>query len=192
MPTAPLGLPGPTDGPKMARGRPRGRVSRLGHETVCRVTLRLLGRLLRDPVQYRSARVRHDPCAGVVGAGRSAHLLFWREGLGNLRCLRIAGHSRLLSGRLGAGAAVPQRAADGLEEGLAAAPPVSVLRAASRHPWFRSPSSIFRRSPPARPAPQPCATRSTLRGSPTRSASLATGSPSTIICPRSPAPRPTS
>src|SRR5262245_63066665 len=175
------------------RGRPpRGRVSRLGHETVCRVALHLLGRLLRASVQYRSARVRHDPGAGVVGARRAALPLFRREWLRRLRRLRIAGHSRLLSGRLGAGAAVPQRAADGLEEGLAAAPPVSVLRAASRHPWFRSPSSIFRRSPPARPAPRPCAIPSTLRGSPTRSAALATGSPSTTICPRSPAPRPTS
>src|SRR5262249_10968500 len=162
------------------------------HETRRRVALHLLGRLLRNPIQHRPARLRHDSPGGFDRARRAARLLFRRARLADLSRLWIAGHSRLLPGRLPPPAAVPHRAPHPMEEGLALAPPVAVLNTACRHGQSPFPSSICRRWPPVPPAQFRCAIRSTSRGSPTASASPAIGSPSTTTCLRSRAPRPTS
>src|SRR3954447_10382854 len=162
------------------------------HEASRCVALRMLGRLLRHPIQHRPAQLRHDTRGGVERARCAARVLLRPGGVGKVARLRLAGHSRLLSRRLGYGAAVSQRPADRLEEGLAPPAPVPVLRSAARRPWFLFPSSIFHRSPPAPPAPSRCATRSTSPASQTSSASPATGWPSITTCLRSQAPRPRS
>src|SRR5262249_61596429 len=100
-----------------------------GHETARCRALGLLGNFLSR--QCLPACFRHEPRRGLDGAGRAARLLLGRAGLGNLHRLRIARHPRLLSERLGAGAAVSQWAADRLEEGLALAPTLAVLKPAT-------------------------------------------------------------
>src|SRR5215471_12441122 len=166
--------------------------SRLWHEARHCVAVHLLGRLLRDPIQHRSARLRHDAPGGFDRARRAARLLFRRAWFGGLSRLRIAGHSRLLPGRLRPRAAVSQRAADRMEKGLAPAPAVAVLTRACPYGPLPFPSSICRRWPQGRPARFRCAIRSIWRGSPTAWASPAIGSPSTTTCLRSRAPRPRS
>ena len=90
-------------------------------------------------------------------------------------------------------AAVPQRPADRLEEGLAPAAPVPVLRRARpARPWFRFPSSIFRRSSAGSSGAVALRNSLDLARLADRSASPATGWPSITTCPRSQARRPTS
>src|SRR5262249_57483609 len=60
---------------------PRERRGENRHETRRRLALHLLGRLLRNPIQHRSARLRHDPPGGFDRARRAARLLFRRAPL---------------------------------------------------------------------------------------------------------------
>src|SRR5258705_1746610 len=109
------------------------------HETRRCIALRVLGRLLRDPIQYCSPQLRHDAGGGFERARRAPRLLFRTGGFGNLSRLWIARHSRLLPRRLRYRAAISKRPADRLEEGFAPAPPLAVLRRASRRGPHGSP-----------------------------------------------------
>src|SRR5262249_56439156 len=106
--------------------------SRLWHEARHRVAMHLLGRLLRDPIQHRSPRLRYDAQGGIDRARRAAGLLRRRARLGDLSRLRIAGHSRLLPGPLPPPAAGPQPAAHPLGKGLAPAPTVAAPKPLTR------------------------------------------------------------
>src|SRR5262245_62451099 len=66
------------------------------HETGHRVALHLLGRLLRNPIQHRSACLRHDPPGGLDRARRAARLSFRRAPPGDTSSIWIAGHLRIL------------------------------------------------------------------------------------------------
>src|SRR5258708_2745088 len=100
---------------------------RCSHETLCCVAMGVLGGLLRLSIEHRPPRLRHDPGPGFDRARRAARLPFRTAGLRNLSRLRIPGHSRLLSGRFSACAAVPQGPPDRLEERLAPPPPLAFL-----------------------------------------------------------------
>src|SRR5262245_38772191 len=114
--------------------------------------LAVLGRRLWS--QHGASHVRHDPRAGFNRTWGAAGVLRRAGRLGNLPGLWIARHSRLLSSGFRPRAAVSQRTAHGLEEGLALAPPMAVLTSACRHGLASlSLSSIYRRSPRALPAP---------------------------------------
>src|SRR5262249_7496559 len=167
----------------------RGGMS-IGIETARCCALGLLGRLLRNSVQHGPACFRHDSRAGFARAGRAARLLRRTGRLRDLSRLWIAGYSRLLPRRFRLRAAVSQRAAHGVEKGLALASPLAVLTSVWRHGLSPSPSSICRRSPLVPPAPFRCTIRSTSRGLQTASAIRATRSPTTTTSPPSPPPPP--
>src|SRR5262249_56387259 len=122
------------------------------HEASCCVAVGVLGGLLRVAIQRCSARLRNDRRAGRLRARRAVGLLLRAARLGNLHRLWLAGDTRLLSGRFRHRLAIPQRASDGVEEGLAPAAPMAVLIIGACA-WVRSRSSTFPPCPAVRPPP---------------------------------------
>src|SRR5262249_41571179 len=98
-------------------------------ETRCGISLDLLGGLLRAPVQYFPARLRHDSRRSGLGSWDTPHLPLLPARLGNLPRLSTGRHRAVLSFALGNRPAISQRASDRLEKGLAHAARLAVLNA---------------------------------------------------------------
>src|SRR5262249_59880158 len=103
--------------------------SRLWHEARHRVAMHLLGRLLRDPIQHRSPRLRYDAPGGIDRARRAAGLLRRRARLGDLSRLRIPGPSLLLPRRPRPPPSDSQTASPRVGTRVGAAPPRAALDA---------------------------------------------------------------